>query len=261
MAGATGWTGSALSHALRNSPKFELVNGLSRSKAGQDLGQVLEGRNWNVPLLDSVEMACADASIFIDYTSHNSVFSNVTEAIKSGAHVVIGSSGLSSSDFETIDKLAQEKNVGVIASGNFALTAALAQACSKLVAKHLPSWEIVDYAWAGKPDAPSGTARELAETLSALQKPTYALSPESSSGPEGARGADIDGTRVHSIRLPGVLHVGTDAVFGMKDERLIIKFEAADSPHPYVFGTLLAAELVSHHVGLIRGLDTLLFDI
>jgi dihydrodipicolinate reductase len=92
--------------------------------------------------------------------------------------VVIGTSGLTAADFEEIDAAARDRGVGVIAAGNFSLTAAMAQAGALLAARHLPSWEVIDYASAGKPDAPSGTARELAERLGeVLPECTVALLP------------------------------------------------------------------------------------
>jgi 4-hydroxy-tetrahydrodipicolinate reductase len=79
--------------------------------------------------------------------------------------VVVGSSGLTASDLAEIDSAARERSVGVVASGNFSVTAAMCQAAALLAARHLPHWEVIDYASEAKPDVPSGTARELAERL------------------------------------------------------------------------------------------------
>ena len=136
---------------------------------------------------------------------------------------------------------------------------ARAQAAALLVAKYIPNWEVIDYAKAGKPDVPSGTARELAERLSAVQRPNLGYPIADIAGPKEARGADVDGTRVHSVRLPSFV-VSTEVVFGMPEERMTIRFDAGSSPAPYVSGTLLAAKAVINHVGLIRGLDTLLLS-
>jgi 4-hydroxy-tetrahydrodipicolinate reductase len=73
-----------------------------------------------------------------------------------------------------------------------------------------------------------------------------------------ARGAEIDGTRVHSVRLPSYV-VSTEIIFGATGERLVMKHEAGPDPAPYVEGTLLAARHVADEVGLRRGLDSLLF--
>jgi 4-hydroxy-tetrahydrodipicolinate reductase len=147
--------------------------------------------------------------------------------------------------------------VGVVAAGNFSLTAAMAQAAALLAARHLPNWEIVDYASATKPDVPSGTARELAERLGAVRSPTLGRPLEETDGPREARGATVGGAQVHSVRLPSFV-VSTEVVFGLPDERLSIRHDAGGSPTPYVTGTLLAARAAPERVGLTRGLDALL---
>jgi 4-hydroxy-tetrahydrodipicolinate reductase len=257
LSGATGWTGQALSLALQESNEFTLVSAVSRKNAGQDLGNVLTGAWWDVPVYATVEEALEGVEVLIDYTSHDVVKQHILTAISRGIHGIVGSSGLTADDFAQIDAAAREKKVGVVAAGNFAITAAIAQAAALLAAKYLPRWEVIDYASATKPDVPSGTARELAERLSAVHRPEFDIAPKDIAGPKEARGADIDGTQVHSIRLPGFV-VATETVFGLPDERLSIRFDAGNSPDPYVSGTLIAAKEVPNRVGLVRGLDTLL---
>jgi 4-hydroxy-tetrahydrodipicolinate reductase len=132
----------------------------------------------------------------------------------------------------------------------------MAKTAALLAARHLPSWEIIDYASAGKADAPSGTARELAEQLGAAARER---SLQDTHGAVEARGADIGGTQVHSLRLPSFT-VSTEIVFGLPDERLSIRHDAGSSAAPYVGGTLLAVRAAPGRTGLTRGLDTLLLD-
>ena len=257
VAGATGWTGEPLARALRSHATLRLHSAVARSAAGSDLGDVLDGTHWGVPVFGTVADALDGVDVLIDYTSHATIKAHTLLAISRGVHVVVGSSGMTGADFENIDAAARAAGVGVVASGNFAVTAALAQAAALLAAKHLPSWEVIDYASDTKPDVPSGTARELAERLSAVHRPVEGVAIADTAGPIEARGADIDGTRVHSLRLPGHT-VGTDAVFGLPGEKLTIRFEAGSSADPYVAGTLLAAAKVPELVGVTRGLDRLL---
>ncbi len=182
---------------------------------------------------------------------------NTLHAIEAGVPVVIGPSGLTAADFDEIDAAARSASVGVVAAGNFSLTAAMCQAAALLAARHLRQWEVIDYASSTKPDVPSGTARELAERLSAVRKPELGHPIEELHGPQEARGADVDGTQVHSLRLPSFV-VSTEVVFGLPDERLTIRHDAGGTPEPYVAGTLLAARRVAELTGLTRGLDTLL---
>jgi len=257
MAGATGWTGKALSFGLRKDSDLKLTTAVSRSSAGKDLGEVLENSNWGVPVYADVASALEGVNVLIDYTSHSAVKQHILQGIEHGVHGIVGTSGLTAADFADIDAAAKANGVGVVAAGNFAITAAMAQAAALLVAKYIPNWEVIDYAKATKPDVPSGTARELAERLSAVQRPNLGYPIEDIAGPKEARGADIDGTRVHSVRLPSFV-VSTEVVFGLPEERITIRFDAGSSPEPYVSGTLLAAKEVVNRVGLIRGLDTLL---
>ena len=146
----------------------------------------------------------------------------------------------------------------MIAAGNFSLTAAIAKHCALLSAKYLPSREIVDYAHAEKPDAPSGTGRELAERLKEISANHIAFPIAKTIGAKEARGASVADMQVHSIRLPGYTF-GFDVRFGLPGERLTISHDAGESAEPYVAGTLLAAKKVMHVTGLVRGLDTILF--
>ncbi len=257
LGGATGWTGAAIARAVRDADDMQLVAAVARSQAGRDLGEVLDGTEWGTPVYASVREALAGVDVYIDYTSHGVVKAHVLTAIAAGVHVIVGTSGMTASDYDDIAVAAEATGVGVIAAGNYAITAALAQMAALQVAAHLPQWEVIDYASFTKPDVPSGTARELAEKLSAVHTPAVGVPVSSIAGPQEARGADIDGTRVHSVRLPSFI-VSTEVVFGLPGQRLSIRFDAGESPQPYVDGTLFAARRVPGLRGLTRGLESLL---
>jgi 4-hydroxy-tetrahydrodipicolinate reductase len=257
MAGATGWTGRAIVEGVLVAPDLVLGSAVSRSASGRDLGEALGGQALGVPVHASVAEALDGIDVLIDYTSATAVKANTLAAIDAGVAVVIGSSGLTASDFSEIDSAARERSVGVVASGNFSLTAAMCQAAALLAAHHLPQWEVIDYASAAKPDVPSGTARELAERLGEIRRPELGYPIEDLQGPREARGAGVGGTQVHSVRLPSFV-VSTEVVFGLPDERLTIRHDAGGTPEPYVAGTLIAVRRAPGLVGLTRGLDTLL---
>jgi 4-hydroxy-tetrahydrodipicolinate reductase len=240
LAGVTGWTGRAVADAVAQADDLALVAGIARS--GADYASVAE-------TLDAVA-----ADVVVDYTSAEAVRENVLAALERGVGAVIGSSGLTAADYEEIDGRARAAGVGVIAAGNFSLLAALLLRSAAAIAQHVPAWEIVDSASAGKPDVPSGTARELAERLGAadVTRPLDSLV-----GPREARGATVAGTQVHSVRLPGFV-VTTEVVFGAPGETLSLRHHAGQSPAPYVAGTLLAIRALPGRVGLTRGLDSLL---
>jgi 4-hydroxy-tetrahydrodipicolinate reductase len=257
IAGATGWTGRALVAGVLDAPDLALGSAVSRSAAGRDLGEALGGEAIGVPVYGSVREALAGIDVLIDFTSATAVKPNALATIDAGVAVVIGSSGLTAEDFAEIDAAARGRSVGVVASGNFSLTAAMCQAAALLAARHLPQWEVIDYASATKPDVPSGTARELAERLGEVRAPDIGRAVDELHGPREARGADIAGTQVHSVRLPSFV-VSTEVVFGLPDERLTIRHDAGGAPEPYVAGTLIAARRAPRLIGLTRGLDTLL---
>jgi 4-hydroxy-tetrahydrodipicolinate reductase len=259
IAGATGWAGSAMVAGVLEADDLALRSAVARSAAGKDLGRALGGEALGVPVFASVEEALDGVDVLVDYSSHTSVKPNTLAAIERGVAVVIGASGASAADFAEIDAAARARGIGVISSGNFSITAAMAQAAAMLVARHLPQAEIIDYASATKPDAPSGTARELAERLAQVRTPVLGRALEETDGLREARGAAVGGVPVHSIRLPS-FSVSTEVVFGLPDERLTIRHDAGLSAAPYVSGTLLAVRVVLGRVGLTRGLDTLLFE-
>jgi 4-hydroxy-tetrahydrodipicolinate reductase len=152
---------------------------------------------------------------------------------------------------------ARDRKVGVIAAGNFSITAALLLRFSVEAARHVEMWEVIDYASAAKQDAPSGTSREVAERLDAVRAPKVHVPLDEVHGAREARGATIAGTQVHSVRLPSFT-VSTEAVFAAEGERLSIRHDAGESAAPYVAGTLLAVRAVGGRTGLTRGLDQLL---
>lgn len=265
VAGATGWTGRAVAEAVLRADDLTLRSAVSRSAAGTDLGAAWGGTQLDVPVHARVADALDGVDVLVDYTSHHAVLGHTLAAIEQGVAVVIGTSGLTADDFIQIAAASRRARVGVVAAGNFSLTAAMAQAAALLVAPYLPHREIIDYASAGKRDAPSGTARELAERLATVDttppttSETDTADTAGTAGHPEARGATIAGTQVHSLRLPSFT-VSTEVVFALPDERLTIRHDAGSSATPYVAGTLLAIRAAPRHTGLIRGLDTLLLN-
>ncbi|HEU4542873.1 MAG TPA: 4-hydroxy-tetrahydrodipicolinate reductase [Jiangellaceae bacterium] len=260
FAGVTGWTAPPIVAAIDAADDLRLSSGVSRSAAGQTLAEVAGASSEGMVYASVAEaLQSAGADVLVDYTSAAAVKNNVWTAVRAGVHVVIGSSGLTAVDYEELDGLARDHGVGVIAAGNFSIMAAILLRAAALAARHLDQWEVIDYASAGKPDAPSGTSRELAETLGQIRTPTGAVPLSELHGPVEARGTEVAGTRIHSVRLPGFL-VTTDVVFGRKGERLIMRHDTGESPEPYVDGTLLAIRHAADEPGVRRGLDSLLFD-
>ena len=258
LAGATGWAGSELARAIVRQPDLALVAGVSRTNAGRSLGEVLGEPQITAGLYASaVDALVSRCDVFVEYTKPDSAKANVLAALDHGAHVVVGTSGLTEQDYAEIDLSAQRHARGVLAVGNFALTVVLMQKFASMAARLIPQWEIIDYAHDGKRDAPSGTARELAARLGRVRPPEFTVPIEETVGKRDARGATLSGTQVHSVRVPGYV-ISAEVIFGMPDQRLSIRHDSGTSAKPYVDGALLAIRRVSRLVGVHRGLDTVL---
>ena len=259
FAGITGWTAPPIAAAIAAADDLALVSGVSRSAAGRSLAAVT-GLDCSGSVYGTVAQALAAAptDVLVDYTSAAAVKGNVRTAVDAGVHAVVGSSGLTAADYQDLDQLARDRGVGVIAAGNFSVMAAVLGRAAAMAAHHLDHWEIIDYASDDKPDVPSGTSRELAETLAGVRTPQAAVPLADLHGPAEARGAEVAGTRIHSVRLPSFV-VTTEIVFGGPGERLVLRHDPGLTPDPYVAGTLLAVRSVAGAPGVRRGLDSLLF--
>ena len=250
LAGVTGWIGRPLAVAISATDDLDLVAAVARRPGGDSVAGVTVSGSVKEALLTPCD-------VFVDYTSAAAVKANVLAAVAARRHVVIGSSGLAEHDFAEIDAAARAQSVGVMAAGNFAVSAALLQRFAAEAARHFPAWEMVDYAHDSKVDAPSGTARELAWRLSQVGQPKPAVALSNTLGPRESRGATVSGVQVHSLRLPGHT-IALEVHFGRDDERLTIGYEGGSGATPYIAGTLLAIRRVPTLVGVTRGLDSIL---
>lgn len=261
LAGATGWVGRSLVAAIAAAPDLTLAGAVSRTAAGRDAGEAAGVASLGVPISASLgEALQAPSDVVIDYTKPNSVKGHVLEALAAGRSAVVGTSGLGAEDYAEIAAAAEAAGRGVIAAGNFSITATLLKRFALEAARYVPDVEVIDYAHAGKPDTPSGTGRELGEMLAAVRMPGTARPVADLSGIRETRGGAVGGPRpvqVHSVRMPSFV-LSCEAIFGAPDERLVIRHDAGTSAAPYVGGTLLAARRAPEIRGLVRGLDTLL---
>jgi len=259
LAGATGWAGSAVARAIAELNDITLVSAVSRSHASKTLGEVLSEPHLTCPVFATAKEAVESkpCDVFFEFTKPDVAKTNVLSALQHGAHVVIGTSGLTDEDYVEISVAAEKAGRGVLAVGNFAMTVVLLQKFAEIAAKFIPQWEIIDYAHEHKKDAPSGTVRELTHRLSKIRPSELTVPLEETQGEKETRGARMSGSQVHSLRLPSYM-VSTEVIFGMPDQRLTIRHDSGSSAQPYVDGSLLAIRKVSTFTGLRRGLDSVL---
>ncbi len=263
VAGATGWVGRSLIPAIVSSTDCRLVGAVGPRHQGVLVSEAL-GLPGLEPSLNGLRVAgtvaealTRDADVLVDYTTPEVVKHNVLTATAMKVHSVVGTSGMSDADYREIDDAAKSSGVGVIAAGNFAVSAVLLEYFAATAARYLASWEVIDYADATKSDAPSGTVRQLAHRLAQVREPAIVIPVTATQGSPEARGMSLNGTQVHSVRLPGFV-IGAEVIFGQASERLSIRYDAGSGAEPYVAGTLLAVRAVRGLVGLRRGLDQLL---
>ena len=259
LAGATGWAGSALARGIAQNEDLLLAAAVSRTHAGKELGEVLAEPHLSCPIYATAQEALNQhaCDVFFDYTKPDVAKANSLAALQHGVHVVIGASGLTDADYADLAQVAEQNQLGVLAVGNFAITVVLLQKFAEIAARHIPQWEIIDYAHADKKDAPSGTARELSARLAKIRPSELTVPLEQTQGIVETRGARVNGSQVHSIRLPGFT-ISVEILFGLPGQTLSLRHDSGSSAEPYVGGALLAIRKVSTFVGLRRGLDSVL---
>jgi 4-hydroxy-tetrahydrodipicolinate reductase len=257
VSGALGAVGRELIPAIAASPDLSLMSAVARRELGRDIGEALGGEQLGVTVEGDIAQALdRRPGVLIDYTHPALIRRHVALALDRRVPVVIGTTGLFDDDFAEIDAAARAAGVGV-ATGNFSLTAALLQHLGRIAARHVARFEVIEQGPAEKPDVPSGTARELAEVL-ARERGALTGAAVELIGPVEARGAQIAGVPVHSLRLPGT-SPAIEVVFGAPGERLTIRHEEQGDKSIFVDGTLLAARRIQGLAGVVRGLDSLLF--
>ena len=190
FAGITGWTASAIVAAIDDADDLTLTSGVSRSAAGQSLatatGSASHGSVY-ATVAEALESAAVD--VLVDYTSAAAVKSNVWTAVEAGVHVVIGSSGLTSDDYEELDRLARDRGVGVIAAGNFSVMAAVLRRAASMAAEHVDRWEIIDYASDDCPRADPHLRQPGSRSDAAIGRPLAAVSRWASGVPDETAGS------------------------------------------------------------------------
>lgn len=237
--GAAGRMGRAVTAAVAAAPDLELV-------AGLDAG-------------DDVAGLAGAADVAVDFTVPAATEANVHALIDAGVHAVVGTTGWDGPALERVrEHLAAVPAVGVLVAPNFALGAVLAMAFAARAARWFESAEVVELHHPDKVDAPSGTARHTAAGIArARREAGLGAMPDATAAElAGARGADVDGVRVHAVRLRGLV-AHEEILFGNPGEQLTIRHDSFDRVS-FMPGVLHAVRTVPGRPGLTVGLENYL---
>lgn len=243
--GAKGRVGSAVVAGVNAADDLELV-------AEVDQGDSLE-------LLTE-----AGADVVVDFTTPGVVMDNLEFCIANGIHAVVGTTGFDEERYNQVRAWLEAKNadadqkVGVLIAPNFAISAVLAMAFAKQAAAFFDSAEVVEYHHPNKLDAPSGTAVKTAQGIAEARKEAGlgAMPDATEQALDGSRGANVDGVKVHAVRMQGMV-AHEEIIFGTTDQSLTIRQDSYGR-ESFVPGVLTGVRGVDKHAGLTVGLDSYL---
>ncbi|OFI36674.1 4-hydroxy-tetrahydrodipicolinate reductase [Arthrobacter sp. SW1] len=235
--GASGRMGTEAVKAVEAAPDMKLVAAL--------------GRNDSLDALID-----AGAKYIVDLTVPDSTEANVRFAVEHGMHAVVGTTGWDAARLGALRALlAEHPESGVLIAPNFALGSVLASAFAAKASKYFESVEIIELHHPNKVDAPSGTAVRTAQLIAAAREEAgVPASPDATeTSLDGARGCAVDGVRVHSVRLRGLV-AHQEVLLGGPGEQLTIRHDSYDRAS-FMPGVLLGLRQVAAHPGLTVGLD------
>jgi len=199
----------------------------------------------------------SQTDVVIDFTHPDVVMDNLKFLIDNGIHAVVGTTGFTDERLNQVKGwLADKPDVAVLIAPNFAIGAVLSMHFAKQAARFFESAEVIELHHPQKADAPSGTAARTARLIAEARKDLPPNPDATSTGIEGARGADVDGIPVHSVRLAGLV-AHQEVLFGTQGETLTIRHDSLDRTS-FVPGVLLAVRTVGEHPGLTVGLEPFL---
>ncbi len=256
VSGALGKMGMEAARAVQNDEDLELV-GLVDIKAKGQQGDIVINEE-TLRIENDLDRLIEDArpDIMVDFTNPQAVYNNTKNALKHKINCVVGTTGLNDVELKQLEKIALENEVAVAVIPNFAIGAVLMMKLAQEAAKYFPDVEIIELHHDQKMDAPSGTAIKTAEMISAQRLHNPARNSRESERIPGSRGGELNGIRIHSVRLPGfVAH--QEVIFGGVGQSLRIRHDSFDRVG-FMPGVLMTVKKLMGMKGLVYGLENLL---
>lgn len=255
--GACGRMGQAVLKAVTEDEELNLVAAVDII-GGKDTGELIGlGANGVIVETDLKNaIASKKPQVMVDFTRPDAVFENAKTALELKVAPVIGTTGLTDENKEELRKISEANNTPIFIAPNFAIGAVLMMLMAKQAAKYLPNVEIIELHHDKKLDAPSGTAVQTAEMIKEVRKSMKQGHPDEKEKLQGARGAEVDGMHIHSVRLPGfVAH--QQVIFGGLGETLTIRHDSLDRAS-FMPGVALACKKILGLKGMTVGLDKII---
>jgi len=235
--GSNGRMGATVCQAIAASSDFELV-------AELDIAN------------DLAELVSKKVQVVVDFTTLDVVMANLEFLAKNNIHAVVGTTGFDAARLGKVAELFKQSEANIIIAPNFGLAAVLMMQFAQLAAPYFESAEIIELHHPRKADAPSGTAKRTAELIAQARTGLPPMPDASTDVVNGARGANISGIPVHSVRLQGLV-AHQEVLFGGPGESLSIRHDSYDR-ESFMPGVLLAIRKVSEIPGLTFGLEELI---
>lgn len=220
IAGFSGKMGSTAVKMVQEAEDFELVGLLGRDETVSEA--------FGLPVFNhKEEVVGLSADVWVDLTAPAAAYENTRFALEQGFRPVVGTTGFTEDEVAELIELSREKKLGGLIAPNFALGAVLMMQFSKAAAKYFSDVEIIELHHDGKMDAPSGTAVKTAELMAEVRTAHQQGAQGEQETLKGARGADYEGMRIHSVRLPGLV-AHQEVIFGSTGEGLTLRHDSYD---------------------------------
>lgn len=258
LAGPRGRMGTEAIQMILNEDNFELVACIDRENNGKQLKDISGMPSSAAQIYTDAETCFkeVEADVFVDLTIPEVGYQHTKLAIEHNVRPVVGTSGFTSDQVEELNALSKEKQLGGIIAPNFAVGAVLMMKFAEMAAKHMPHVEIIEQHHDQKLDAPSGTAVKTGELITSVRESMKQGHPEEFEAIEGARGAEMDGIRIHSVRLPGLV-AHQEVIFGGAGQTLSIKHDSLNRDS-FMDGIKLCINEVLTMKELVYGLENII---
>lgn len=249
IAGFKGRMGQAAYQMVSGDPELELAALIDPFAEETDVA--------GVPVFNHKEdLVGLEADVWVDFTMPKVAYENTRFAIENGFAPVVGTTGFTPEQIQELTELSRDKGLGGLIAPNFAIGAVLLMQFAAQAAKYFPNVEIIELHHDKKKDAPSGTAIKTAELISEQREKIQQGAADEEELMPGARGANFEGMRIHSVRLPGLV-AHQEVIFGSQGEGLTLRHDSYDRVSFMTGVNLGIKEVVKRHE-LVYGLEHLL---